>query len=69
MLATLSCDVNGCLAKYLLSRSLFFRFQDNNNNNYNYNYNNNNLIYRADIYKALYRFTVIKVKTKYKSMH
>ena len=41
---------------------------NNNNNNYN-NYNNNNLIYRADIYKALYRFTVIKVKIKYKSMH
>ena len=26
MLATLSCDVNSCLAKDLLSRSLFFRF-------------------------------------------
>ena len=25
MLATLSCDVNGCPAKDLLSRSLFFR--------------------------------------------
>ena len=42
---------------------------NNNNDNYNYKYDNNNLIYSADIYKALYRFTVIKVKTKYKSMH
>ena len=39
MLATLSCDVNGCLAKDLLSRSLFFRFHNNNNNS---NKNNNN---------------------------
>ena len=33
MLATLSCDVNGCLAKDLLSSLLFSRFYNNNNNN------------------------------------
>jgi len=50
--------------------TVYFNNNSNNNNNDNDNNNNdNNFIYIASIYKALYCFTVMKVKLNYNNLN